>query len=84
MSLATLLRSAATVSILSLYFAMAGCANTRTNPAKINTAKSDMVCTKEKRTGSNRPVVTCRTKTQAEIDRTTAQRIMKETKSRTQ
>jgi starvation-inducible outer membrane lipoprotein len=38
--------------------------------------KSGMVCTREKKLGSNKPVRTCRTKEQIALERETAQREM--------
>jgi starvation-inducible outer membrane lipoprotein len=38
--------------------------------------KSGMVCTREKKLGSNKPIRTCRTKEQVALERETAQREM--------
>jgi hypothetical protein len=38
--------------------------------------KSGMVCTREKKLGSNKPIRTCRTKEQISLERETAQREM--------
>jgi len=38
--------------------------------------KSGMICTREKKLGSNKPIRTCRTKEQVALERETAQREM--------
>lgn len=38
--------------------------------------KSGMICTREKKLGSNKPIRTCRTKEQVSLERETAQREM--------
>lgn len=63
---------------------LSGCASTPT--AKAEKAKTDqviaaaeksgMVCTREKKLGSNKPIRTCRTKEQIALERETAQREM--------
>ena len=48
----------------------------KTEQAIAAAEKSGMVCTREKKLGSNKPIRTCRTKEQIALERETAQREM--------
>jgi uncharacterized lipoprotein len=73
-----LLISLCTVALLS---ACASSTNAKQEKAKTEQViaaaeKSGMVCTREKKLGSNKPIRTCRTKEQIALERETAQREM--------